>query len=393
MVRLRKVLRVALIVVALFIVVVLVPLALVVSHDSPCGPASARTSEAASMKAITYRCYGPADVLRLEDLDKPVPKDDEVLVKVHAASVNPLDWHYMHGAPYLVRLEAGIGAPKNPRLGVDFAGTVEAVGSRVTKFKPGDDVFGGRNGAFGAYVTVREDRAIVAKPANLTFEQAASVPIAAITALQALRDHGHVQPGQQVLINGASGGVGTFAVQIAKAYGAEVTAVCSTKNLDLVRRIGADHVVDYTREDVTQGDRRYDLIIDLVSTHGLLDYRRVMKPQATLVLVGGAGGPDEGKWLGPMTTPIWALMLSPFVSQKFGMMLANLNQKDLGVLADLMQSGKVTPVIDRSYPLSEVPEALRYLEKGHARGKVVIAVTADDKAAAKTASAADAGTP
>ena len=375
--RFRKVLRV-LKIILIVILIAMVPLALVLSHDSPCTAAPALGANATPMKAIVSRCYGSPDVLKLEDVEKPVPADDQVLVKVHAAAVNPLDFHYMRGSPYIMRMDSGIGTPKNARLGVDFAGTVEAVGKNVTRFHPGDEVFGGRNGAFGEYVTVREDRNIVPKPANVTFEQAASVPIAAITALQALRDKGKIQTGQKVLINGASGGVGTFAVQIAKSFGAEVTGVCSTKNLDMVRKIGADHVVDYTKEDVTQGQQRYDLIVDTVGTHSLLDYRRVMNPKGIYVMVGGS----NDKWmLGLVGTLAHAKILSSSAGQQFSMMLAELNPDDLKIIGDLMQTGKVTPVIDRTYSLNEVPEALRYLEQGHARGKVVISMVAEDKPA------------
>jgi len=320
------------------------------------------------MKAITYCDYGSPDVLKLEDVEKPAPADDQVLVKVRAASVNPLDWHYIRGTPYVMRLDAGLRKPKVIRLGVDYAGTVEAVGKNVTRFKPGDEVFGGRTGAFGQYVSVREDRAVALKPANLTFEQAASVPIAAITALQALRDKGKVQPGQKVLINGASGGVGTFAVQIAKSLGAEVTGVCSTRNVAMVRSIGADHVVDYTKEDFTQGAERYDLILDNVGNHSMLESRRALNPKGKYIMVGG----PSGRWIDPLPRVVNAFVVSRFVSQEMGMFLAQLNQEDLSVLRDLMQAGKVKPVIDRQYKLSEVPEAVRYLEQGHARGKVVI---------------------
>ncbi len=341
------------------------------------GAALAQTpgpSTAPRMKAILYHNYGSPDVLRLEEIDKPVPNDHQVLVRVRAASVNPLDWHYMRGSPYLARIIAfGLLKPEVTRLGVDYAGTVEAVGRNVTRFKPGDEVFGGRTGAFAEYVSVLEDRAIVLKPANLTFEEAASVPIAGITALQALRDKVKIQPGQKVLINGASGGVGTFAVQIAKSFGADVTGVCSTRNVGMVRSIGADQVIDYTREDFTKRDQRYDLILDNVGNHSLLEYRSVLKPKGILVTVGG-GGPDD-RWFGTFfSRPIKALILSPFVSQKFEMLLAELNKEDLTVLSDLMQAGKLKPIIDRRYSLSEVPEALGYLEKGHARGKVVITV-------------------
>ena len=320
------------------------------------------------MKAIVYRCYGSPDVLEFEDVEKPTPADDEVLVKVHAASVNPLDWHFMRGSPYIMRLGTGLGAPNSASMGVDFSGTVESVGVAVKQFKPGDEVFGGKSGAFAEYVTIREDRALVLKPANITFEQAASVPIAAITALQALRDKGKIKPGQKVLINGASGGVGTFAVQIAKSYGAEVTGVCSTRNLEMVRSIGADHVIDYTREDYTKNGQQYDLIIDNVGNHPLLANRRVLNPDGIFVIIGGS----KGDWLGPLMSPIKALMLSPLVGQEFVLLLAKLRKDDLAILGDLMQAGKVTPVIDRRYPLSEVPAAIRYSEEGHARGKIVV---------------------
>ncbi len=358
-------------VLVILVAVGMLSLALYMSHTTPCGPTPSPPAGATLMKAAVRHCYGSPDVVRYEDIPKPSPKDNEVLVRVHAASVNPLDWHEMEGTPYLVRMDDGFGKPDDPRLGVDFAGTVEAVGKSVTRFKPGDEVFGGRDGAFAEYVAVREARAIALKPANVTFEQAASVPIAAITALQALRDKGHIQTGQKVLINGASGGVGTFAVQIAKAYGADVTGVCSTRNIDLLRSIGADHVIDYTREDFTQGAQHYDLIVDNVGTHSLLEYKRVLNPKGIYVMIGSTA---TGNWFGWLAIPIEGLMLSPFVSQKFGMFVADLNKEDLATLGDLMQSGKVTPVIDRRYKLSETPEALRYLEKGHARGKVVVTV-------------------
>ncbi|MCH7502025.1 MAG: NAD(P)-dependent alcohol dehydrogenase [Proteobacteria bacterium] len=320
------------------------------------------------MKAIVYRCYGSADVLGFEDVEKPTPADDEVLVKVVAASVNPLDWHYMRGSPYFMRLGIGLGAPNDTSLGVDFAGTVEAIGRNVKRFKPGDEVFGGTSGAFAEYVTVREDRALALKPANMTFEQSASVPIAGITALQALRDKGKIAPGKKVLINGASGGVGTFAVQIAKSFGAEVTGVCSTRNVEMVRSIGADHVIDYTQEDYTRSGQRYDLIIDNVGNHSLSANRRVLNSDGIFVIVGG----PKGNWLKPLMNPIKALVFSPFVGQEFVMILAKLRKDDLAILSDLMQAGKVTPVIDRRYRLSEVPAAIRYSEEGHARGKIVI---------------------
>jgi len=325
------------------------------------------------MKAIVYCDYGLAN-LKLENIEKPTPSDDQILVKVRAASVNPLDWHFIEGTPKIMRaMGVGLRKPKDTRLGVDFAGTVEAVGKDVTQFKPGDEVFGGRDGAFAEYVCPRANRAVAIKPANITFEQAASVPIAAITALQGLRDKGHVQPGQTVLINGASGGVGTFAVQIAKSFGADVTGVCSTRNVDMVRSLGADHVIDYTKEDFTKGDQRYDVVLDNVGTQPLSGFRRVLTPKGIYVMIGG-GGPNDSQWIGPFGRVINTVVLSPFMSQKMGMMMADLNHNDLTILADMMQSGKVKPVIDRTYKLSEVPDAIRYLEQGHARGKVVITV-------------------
>ncbi len=323
------------------------------------------------MKAICYCDYGTAEVLRLEDVEKPVPDEHQVLVKVRAASVNPLDWHFIRGTPYFMRLGSGLRKPALTRLGVDYSGTVEAVGASVTKFKPGDEVFGARNGAFAEYVVVRDDRGVIPKPANITFEQAAGVGIAGVTALQGLRDKGQVQPGQKVLINGASGGVGTFAVQIAKTYGAEVTGVCSGRNFELVRSLGADHLVDYTKDDFTKTDERYDVILDNVGNRTLSDMRRVLKPEGRYVLVGG-GGPEAGNWIGPMALPIKTLLVSPFVKQRMGMMMADLTVEDLAVLSGMMESGKVTPVVDRTYPLSAAADAVRYLEAGHARGKVVI---------------------
>ena len=330
------------------------------------------------MKAVVYTDYGSPDVLEIRDIKRPVPNDDQVLIRVRAASINPLDWHYIEGTPYIMRaFGVGLRKPKDPRLGVDMAGEVEAIGKNVTQFKPGDEVFGGRNGAFAEYVCARADRAIALKPSNITFEQAASVPIAAITALQGLRDKGHISPGQKVLINGASGGVGTFAVQIAKSWGAEVTGVCSTRNLDLVRSLGADHVIDYTKEDFTKGEQRYDVILDNVGTQPLSGFKHALVPNGICVMIGG-GGPNDGGLIGPMARPIKALFLSPFMTQKMGMMMAELNKKDLNVLGDLMQSGKVKPVIDRTYPLSQIADAIRYLEQGHARGKVVITIAQDN---------------
>jgi NADPH:quinone reductase-like Zn-dependent oxidoreductase len=334
-------------------------------------------SAAPRMKAIVYHDFGSPDVLRLEEVEKPVPNDNQVLVKVRAASVNPYDWHFMTGTPYIMRIGVGLLKPKDTRLGVDFAGTVEAVGKNVTQFKPGDDVFGAKAGAFAEYVCGSE-RGLVMKPDNLTFEQAASVPIAGLTALQAVRDKGKVQPGQKVLINGASGGVGTFAVQIAKSFGAEVTGVCSGRNVELVRSLGADHVIDYTKEDFTKRAERYDLILDNVGNQPLSGFRRVLTPRGKYVVVGG-GGVNDSRWTGPLVGVIKMLMVKRFVTQEMGMMLADMNRKDLTILADLIQAGKVKPVIDRTYTLGQLPEAMRYLEEGHARGKVVITVAQDNK--------------
>jgi NADPH:quinone reductase-like Zn-dependent oxidoreductase len=326
------------------------------------------------MKAIVRCDYGLAN-LKLEDIEKPVPADDQMLVKVQAVSVNPYDWHFVEGTPYFMRaIGVGLRKPKDIRLGVDFAGTVEAVGKNVTQFKPGDEVFGGRDGAFAQYVCRRAVGAVALKPAGLTFEQAASINIAGITALQSVRDKGKVQRGQKVLINGASGGVGTFAVQLAKNFGAEVTGVCSTRNVELVQSLGADHVIDYTREDFTKGDQKYDVILDNVANHSLSECRRVLTPNGIYVLIGG-GGVNEQGLLGGLAKALKAALLSKFVSQKMGMMLADPSTKDLTLLADMMQSGKIKPVIDRTYKsLSEVPDAIRYLEAGHARGKVIITV-------------------
>lgn len=323
------------------------------------------------MKAIVQDTYGSPDVLELKDIDKPVVKDDEVLLRVHAAGLDRGVWHIMAGLPYPIRLAGyGLRAPKNPVIGSDVAGVVEAVGENVTGFRPGDEVFGIGEGTFAEYARVREDK-LAPKPANLTFEQAAVVPISGLTALQGLRDHGRVEPGQEVLVIGASGGVGTYAVQLARAFGARVTGVCSTMKVDMVRSIGADHVIDYTREDFAEGDRHYDLILDIGGNSSLARLRRTLTPEGTLVIVGGEGG---GRWLGGTDRQLRAMMLSPFVGQKLGTFIAKANHEDLILLKELVESGKVAPVIDRTYPLSQVPEAIRYLREGHAQGKVAITV-------------------
>jgi NADPH:quinone reductase-like Zn-dependent oxidoreductase len=325
-----------------------------------------------TMKAAVRDTYGsPDEVVELREVDKPVPADDELLVRVRAASVNPADWYSVTGTPYVGRPLMGLLKPKEQVLGVDFAGTVESVGKDVTRFRPGDDVLGGRNGAFAEYVSVREERAVVPKPANVTFEQAAAVPVAALTALQGLRDKGHLQAGQKVLVNGASGGVGTFAVQIAKALGGEVTGVCSTRNVELVRSLGADHVVDYTQEDFTRGDERYDLILDIAGSRSWSEYRRVLNPQATLVIVGA---PKGGRLLGPLSRVVKLRLAALRGSQKVVFFIAKFNKPDMEVLRELLESGKVKPVIDRRYELSEIADAFRYLGEGHCRAKVVITV-------------------
>ena len=340
------------------------------------------------MKAVIYTEFGPPDVLQITEIDKPAPKENEVLVKVRAASVNPFDWHMIRGTPFLMRaMMAGLRKPKEPRVGVDCAGTVEAVGEDVTQFKPGDDVFGGKSGAFAEYLCIPADGGVALKPANVTFEQAAGIQIAGCTALQALRDKGKLQKGQKVLINGASGGVGTFAVQIAKSMGAQVTGVCSTRNVELVRSLGADHVIDYTKEDFLKSAERYDVILDNVGTQPLSAFRQILNPKGNYMIIGGGGPEDSGGLIGPLARPIQALLMSPFIGQKMGMMMAKASQNDLRLLADLMQSGKIMTVIDRTYPLSEIREAVRYLETGRARGKVIIDIAPEDR---KASAAADA---
>ncbi len=327
------------------------------------------------MKAIVYTQYGSPDVLQLQEVAKPTPKDNEVLIKIQAASVNAADLHLLRADPFLIRLTSGLTKPKNTILGADIAGRVEAVGGSVKQFKPGDDVFGDISGCgwggFAEYVCAREN-ALVLKPANISFEQAAAVPMAAVTALQGIHHAGEIRPGQKVLINGASGGVGTFAVQLAKSFGAEVTAVCSTKNLDMARSIGADHVIDYTKEDFTQNGHRYDVILAANGYHSISDYRRVLSPKGIYVQIGGS-----------MAQMTQAMFQGPWISktgsQKMGGMgIARPNQKDLLFVRALLEAGKVAPVMDRSYPLSEVPDALRYFEEGHAKGKVVITVPQGD---------------
>ena len=323
------------------------------------------------MKAIVYPRYGSADILQLKEVEQPVPKVGEVLVKVHAASVNALDWHFMRGSPFLVRVSgAGLRKPKDPRLGVDLAGRVEAVGTNVTQFRVGDEVFGIGDGAFAEYACAREDK-VALKPANLSFEAAAAVPVAAVTALQALRDQGHIQPGQQVLIHGASGSVGTFAVQLAKALGANVTAVCSTRSVDTVRSLGADRVVDYTREDVTKSGRQYDLILGVNGYHSIFAYRRVLRPTGTYIMVGAANARLIRAVLQVM---LLGRMMSRPGKKRMGTFTATVTQRDLEFVKELLEAGRVVPVIDKCYSLGETAEALRHMEVGHPKGKIVITV-------------------
>jgi NADPH:quinone reductase-like Zn-dependent oxidoreductase len=321
------------------------------------------------MKAIRKCEYG---TVTLRTVEKPIPTDNQVLVKVRAASLNAADGHLLRGS-FVMRPFSGMRKPKDSRFGIDCAGTVEAVGKNVTQFKPGDEVFGVANGAIAEYACAPE-RTLVTKPDNVTFQEAGSVGVAGLTALQGLRNQGNIQPGQKVLVNGASGGVGTFAVQIAKAFGAEVTAVCSSRNLEQARSIGADHVIDYAKEDFTKGDQRYDMIFDNVGNHTIAERRRVLTPNGICVLAGmGSAGKHEGQW-SRLTGNLKAFFVSPFIPQKFKFFIAKTLQTDLTVLRDLMQEGKVKPVIDREYPMSETTEALVYLEEGHARGKIVITV-------------------
>ena len=324
------------------------------------------------MKAITSCEYG-VDNLKVQEIEKPTPADNEVLVHVRAASVNPVDGHMIRDS-WLGRLLGGLRKPKNTRFGTDFAGVVEAVGKNVTEFKPGDEVFGAKNGAVAESICVKAERAIAIKPTNITFEQAGSVGVAGITALQGLRDQGHIKPGQKVLINGASGGVGTFAVQIAKALGAEVTAVCSTRNVDLVKSVGADHVIDYTKEDFTRTDQRYDMIYDLVGNHGFSERRNILTPNGICVLAGIGGAGAHPETMGRIVGNFWNAFRSNFSKQKFVFYIAKLTKDDFGVLHDLMQSGKVSPVIDRTYKFEQTADAVRYMEEGHARGKVVVVI-------------------
>lgn len=346
----------------------MIALAITLSYSASCEPAPALEPGTDSMQAIRARCYGSADVLTLETVAKPVPAPDEILVRVKAAGVNPLDYHYMRGSPYLMRLMSGIGRPKDFRSGVDFSGIVEAVGDEVTRFAVGDAVFGGKKGAFAEYLVVSEEAGVAVKPENVSFEEAASMAIAASTALQALRDHGELAIGDTVLINGASGGVGSFAVQIAKSMGATVTGVCSTPNVPLVSALGADAVIDYRKDDYTQLNERYDVIVDMVGNHSPGKNHAVLNPGGRYVLVGG----PKGKWFAPLKRPLQALWTSNFVDEKLVTMLATIDSDDMAVLARMLGDQQVVPAIDRKYTLDQVPDAIRYSENGRARGKIII---------------------
>ena len=324
------------------------------------------------MKAAVYRRFGQPEVLGIEEVDKPAVGDDDVLVRVRATSVNPADWHALTGTPLIARPAFGLRRPKDERLGNDFAGTVESTGKNVTRFKAGDEVFGATSQSFAEYVSVPQDRGIVSKPENVGIEEAASVGVAGVTALQALRHHGRLQPGQRVLINGASGGVGTFAVQIAKALGANVTAVCSTRNVELVRSLGADRVVDYTKEDFARDGEPYDLMVDIAGSRRWSDCRRVLKPAATLVMVGA---PKGNALLGPVSKLITTRLSSVGAKQRLVFFIARITTEDLEFLRDLMAEGKLKPVIDRRYDLSQIGEAFRYLGEGHARGKIAVTLS------------------
>ena len=321
------------------------------------------------MKAIVYQEYGPPEVLRYADVDPPTVGDEDVLIRVRAASLNPLDWHLMRGTPFVMRFRSGLKMPNRTQLGVDVAGRVEAIGRLVTRFKPGDEVFGSCEGAFAEFACARES-GLVAKPKNVTFEQAAAVPVAGLTALQGLRDKGRLQHGQSVLINGAAGGVGTMAMQLARTMGARVTGVCSARNVDLIRSLGAEQVINYGKADFTRIGEHYDVVFDTIGNYSLIACREVLQPEGTCVIVGGR----SGRWVAPLGRVVAAEILSRIVRQKFVAFLAQSRPEDLATLADLMASGKLTPVIDRRYRLAEVPSAIGYLEQGHARGKVVIAI-------------------
>ena len=351
-----------------FLGVAMLALVFTIGYTSDCVPAANINTGTDSMKAIVRRCYGGPEVVEYTDVERPRPGPHDIVVKVQAAAVNPLDYHFMRGSPYLLRLGTGIGRPDDSRMGVDFSGVVAEVGTEVTKFAVGDAVFGGGDGAFAEFLLIDESGALATKPDSVDFDQAAAIPIAALTALQALREQGGLQPGQKVLINGASGGVGTYTVQIAKALGAEVYGVCSTRNVEMVRALGADHVFDYNKENYTESGNEYDLIVDMVGNHALTANLDVLKSDGRLVLVGG----PKGNWIAPLWNPIKAMLLSPFVDQQISPLLAELKGEDLELVAAMIADGELTSRIDTYFPLAQTAEALRYLETQRARGKVII---------------------
>ena len=366
-----RVLKKLLLAVPAVLAVAVVGLVIAIRYEAPCEPIVGG-EDANSMVAVHYSCYGGPEVLQPGRHPKPEPQGNELLIRVENAAVNPLDWHFMRGAPYVMRLISGIGKPAETRLGRDFSGVVEAVGPEVTRFKVGDAVFGGANGAFAEYLLRTEDRAVALKPANVSHAEAAAAPVAALTALQALRDEGGLQSGERVLINGASGGVGTYAVQIAKAMGAHVTGVCSTRNAERVLALGADAVIDYKTSDYTRQDIQYDLIVDNVGNHSVFANRRALAPGGHMVMVAGG----YGDWLGPFTNPLQALVVSPFVDQQFTTLLAQLRADDLVTIAEMMAAGELQSVIDRHYPLQEIAAAVEYSESGRARGKIIVDTSA-----------------
>ena len=343
-------------------------LAIALAYNAACpGPAGPLPGKNL-MRAVSYQCYGSPEVLQVAETARPEPASNEVLVRVKAASVNPMDWHFMRGSPYFMRLMSGIGRPADTRLGTDFAGVVESVGAEVSEFEPGDRVFGGAVGAFGEYLVLAADRSIARMPPGISFAEAAAIPVAGITALQALRNSAEVQAGQRVLINGASGGVGGYAVQIARSLGATVVGVCSTRNVERVLALGADRVIDYTQSDYTRADEKYDLIVDLVGNHSVQANRRALAAAGRMVMVAGG----QGDWLGPLKNPIMAALLSPFVEQEFVTLLARLDKPDLEALAAMLAGSELRPVIDRHYPLARVAEAIAYSETGRAQGKIIV---------------------
>jgi NADPH:quinone reductase-like Zn-dependent oxidoreductase len=357
--------------VGIVLVAGIVALMITVSYDKSCPAVAPYSGDAPSMRAVMHRCYGVPDGIRLEKVAIPTPGDGQVLIKVRASSVNPAEWYGITGQPRVVRLMSGIGAPTYNKAGTDMAGVVEAVGPNVTRFKPGDEVFGGVGGAYAEYALGRDQGGLAKKPENMSFEEAAGLPIAAITALQGLRDQGLLKPGQKVLINGASGGVGTYAVQIAKALGAEVTGVCSTRNVEMARSLGADHVIDYTKENFTEGDARYDVILDNVGSQSFGDMADVMNPKGIIVVVGGS---KKGPFLGPIKRVAMSKLVGGFIEPKIKFFIAKFNKEDMQFLADLASAGKLRTVIDRRYPLEQAAAALEYLGEGHARGKIIVTV-------------------